>query len=392
MPITLKDNLDTEGVRSTGATRGRANFVPQQDATVVARIRAAGAILLGKSNTPELTLSFETDSPLLGRTSNPYDLTRNSGGSSGGAAAIIAAGGAALDLGSDTGGSIRVPSHMCGTAGICPTSGRVPRTGHIIPPGGLTDAFTTIGPMARRVDDLILTLPLISGMDFRDPAIVPMPLGDPQAVDLKSLRIATYDDNGIRSASADVAETTRKAARALADAGCTVHADRPAAMARTAQIYFNLTIADWAWTIQNLLDAYGTHDTESPLAGFVQEMRAHPPTAQEISTYVVEWDAFRSEMLAFMQAYDAIICPPCAFVAQPHRASEGPGNSGAFTYTETFNLTGWPGAVVRCGTSAEGLPIGVQIVARPWREDVALAIAKHLETVFGGYDAHGLVV
>src|SRR5206468_535876 len=168
----------TAGVRSTGGTQGRATFIPQQDATVVARLRSAGAVLLGKTNTPELTLSFETDCPLFGRTSNPYDLTRSSGGSSGGAAAIIAAGGSPLDLGSDTGGSIRVPSHMCGIAGIRPTSGRVPRTGHIIPPGGMLDSLTTIGPMARFVDDLILTLPLVAGVDWRDPAIVPAPLYD----------------------------------------------------------------------------------------------------------------------------------------------------------------------------------------------------------------------
>lgn len=196
VPITLKDSLDTEGVISTGGTKGRASFVPEQDATVTARLRGAGAILLGKTNTPELTLAGETANLIYGRTNNPYDLSRMPGGSSGGAGAIIASGGSPLDMGSDTGGSVRLPAHFCGIAGIKPTSGRVPRTGHIVPFGmGALDSLTQIGPMARYVEDLALALPIISGPDWRDPAIVPMPLGDPGAIDLKSLRVAVHTCN-----------------------------------------------------------------------------------------------------------------------------------------------------------------------------------------------------
>src|SRR5262245_57980307 len=161
VPMTIKDSFDTAGVISTGGTKGRALFLPSQDAAAVARLRQAGAILMGKTNTPELTLSFETDNLIYGRTNNPYDLSRTPGGSSGGAAAIIAAGGSPLDLGSDLGGSIRLPSHFCGIAGIKPTSGRVPRTGHI--PSfdiGPLEAWMQVGPMARFVEDLILTLPI----------------------------------------------------------------------------------------------------------------------------------------------------------------------------------------------------------------------------------------
>src|SRR5262245_19756015 len=162
VPMTIKDSLDTAGVISTGGTKGRASYVPTADATVVARLRAAGAILLGKTNTPELTLSFETDNLLYGRTNNPYDLARTPGGSSGGAAAIIAAGGSPFDIGSDTAASIRWPAHCCGIAGIKPTAGRVPRTGHIIPFGlGARDMLTQNGPMARFVEDLSLILPII---------------------------------------------------------------------------------------------------------------------------------------------------------------------------------------------------------------------------------------
>ena len=147
VPITLKDSLDTAGMVSTWGTMGRADFTPEHDATVVARLRAAGAVILGKTNTPEFTLAGITDNDVYGRTNNPYDVERSPAGSSGGAGAILAAGGSALDLGSDTGGSIRMPSHYCGIAGIKPTSGRVPRTGHAISfEVGALDAFTQIGP------------------------------------------------------------------------------------------------------------------------------------------------------------------------------------------------------------------------------------------------------
>ena len=137
VPITIKDSLDTEGIVSTGGTLGRRDYVPSQDAPVVARLRAAGAVLLGKTNTPELTLSGETNNLIYGRTCNPFDTRRSPGGSSGGSAAIIACAGSALELGSDTGGSIREPAHLCGIAGIKPTSGRTSRSGHIVPYGGV---------------------------------------------------------------------------------------------------------------------------------------------------------------------------------------------------------------------------------------------------------------
>jgi amidase len=220
VPITIKDSLDTEGIVTTGGTLGRKDYLPDQDAPVVARLRAAGAVLLGKTNTPELTFSGETNNLIYGRTNNPYDLQRSPGGSSGGSAAIVACGGAALDLGSDTGGSIREPAHLCGIAGIKPTSGRTPRSGHIVPwGGGALDSLTQIGPMARYVEDLSLALPLICGPDGRDPAVVPVPLGDPQAVDTSQLRIAWFADNGIVSPVDDIQRVVIATAKALRSKG-----------------------------------------------------------------------------------------------------------------------------------------------------------------------------
>ena len=381
IPITLKDSLDTAGMVSTWGTTGRAGFTPETDATVVARLRAAGAIVLGKTNTPEFTLAGITDNDVYGRTNNPYDVERSPAGSSGGAGAILAAGGSALDLGSDTGGSIRMPSHYCGIAGIKPTSGRVPRTGHAISfEVGALDAFTQIGPMARHVEDLSLTLSIIAGPDGHDPAVVPAPLGDPQDVSVRDLRVAFFTDNGIKSPSPDTVSTVQTAARVLADHGVAVTEDRPQGVSDAERLWYSLYLADGGAWIRRLIHAAGTEHLSSALDWM---QTARPVSLTEFTQQMSRWNVYRSAMLAFMQPYDVLLCPVSATPATRHDAPDGPD----FTYTFAHNLTGWPGAVVRCGTSAEGLPIGVQIVARPWREDVALAVAQYLETNLGGWQS-----
>jgi amidase len=378
VPITLKDSIDTAGMITTGGTLGRARYLPQEDATVAARLRAAGAVLLGKTNTPELTSSYETDNLVYGQTNNPYDLARTPGGSSGGAAAILAAGGSALDIGSDTGGSIRFPSHCCGIAGIKPTSGRVPRTGHIFPFGGITDLFTQLGPMARYVDDLILTLPVIAGVDWRDPAIVPMPLGDPVAVDFSGLRISFHTDNGIASPTPETAEIVRRAAETLAGIVSRMDEVRPEGIQDSFEIIDALWSADGGVSTRKLLERAGT--TRHTL-DWLDQME--PISISQLSDLVDKWDAFRVKMTTFLENYDVILSPVNASPARKH--GEFSDTDLAFSYTQTYNLTGWPAAVVRGGTSADGLPIGVQIIARPWREDVALAVANHLELALGGF-------
>ncbi len=383
VPMTIKDSFDTADVISTGGTKGRASFIPTQDATVVARLRRAGAILLGKTNTPELTLAFETDNLIYGRTNNPYNLSRTPGGSSGGAAAIIAAGGSPLDIGSDFGGSIRLPSHFCGIAGIKPTSGRVPRTGHIISfDMGALDALQQIGPMARFVEDLVLTLPIIAGVDWHDPAIVPMPLGDPKTIALKGLRVAFHTDNGIVSPTPETAEVVRSAVKALSDKGVSVEENRPTGIERSDEMMSRLFSADGAW-VRRLLEQARTTEVH-PFNQWAQDTQSGvAKLTAEFVDLTRQLDSFRSAMLAFLETYDVIICPVNAYPAMSHGTLSD--KFPAFSYTITYNLTGWPGAVVRGGTSPDGLPIGIQIVARPWREDVALAVAQHIETVLGGW-------
>jgi amidase len=383
VPITLKDSLDTAGIVSTGGTLGRRDFVPQQDAPVVARLRAGGAVLLGKTNTPELTLSGETNNLIYGRSNNPYDLTRSPGGSSGGSAAIIACGGSALELGSDTGGSIREPAHLCGITGIKPTSGRTPRSGHIVPYGGVLDSLTQIGPMARYVEDLVLALPIICGPDGRDPNVVPVALGDPAAIDVSRLRVAWYADNGIVAPDDEIQRVVGATAQALRAEVDVLDNRLLPGMRALVSLATELRESANAGVIQRLLKRYGTTQPGPDLEGYLTEKslaasdRVDPALLEAI-------DEARSQALGFFADYDAIVCPPSHALARPHGASHK-DSFDDWSYMTIHNLLGWPGVSVRAGSSSSGLPVGVQIVAAPWREDIALALAHRIEALLGGY-------
>jgi amidase len=381
VPFTVKDSFETAGVISTAGLKGRAAFVPDKDATAVARLRAAGAILLGKTNTPELTLAFETNNLVYGRTNNPYNLERTSGGSSGGAAAILASSGSPFDVGTDTGGSIRLPSHFCGIVGLKPTQGRVPRTGHIISFDGPHQFLTHIGPMARYVEDLALLLPILAGPDGVDPSIVPLSLNDSGKVELKKLRTAFFTDNGDVPATPDTAAVVKEAAKKIGDAGAVVTEARPEPIRDAYELYVGILWADGGAWARRLLQKTGTQ--EALLEQRLSQFKAIP--IGDYTALLERWDQFKSQMLRFWQNYDVLICPVNAHPAIPHGTTYQGRNLAAYGYTMAFNLTGWPSAVVRCGTSAEGLPIGVQVVAPPWREDVSLAVAQHLQIAFKGW-------
>lgn len=385
VPISIKDSLDTEGVISTGGTLGRKNFIPKVDAPTVARLRAAGAVLIAKTNTPELTLSAETNNLIYGRTNNPFDLDRSPGGSSGGSAAIIAAGGSFLELGSDTGGSIREPAHLCGIAGIKPTAGRTPRTGHIVPyGGGALDSLTQIGPMARFVDDLILALPIICGPDGQDPSCVPVSVRDPLDIDVSQLKIAYFTDNGVVEACADIIRVVQETASELKNSGLNIKEAPLPGMAHLAMLSKQLREATGEAFILRLLERYGTTDPGPDLAGYFidgatdQDQKISPELLEQI-------DEAKSQALQFMAQYDVILCPAAKEIARPHRASHK-DTFDDWSYIMMLNLLGWPGVTVRAGTSSTGnLPVGVQIIAAPWREDIALAVAKKIELLMGGY-------
>jgi amidase len=382
VPFTIKDSLDTVRVVTTAGTVGWRDRVPTRDATVVARLKAAGGILLGKTNTPEFTWSNETDNDVYGRTSNPYDLTRTPGGSSGGAAAIVAAGGSPFDIGSDTGDSIRQPAHVCGIAGLKPTSGRVPRTGHWPGYRGLLESFTQLGPLARRVEDLEFLLPILAGPDEEDPHVPPVPLGDPSTVVVEGLRVVTFTDNGVRTPTPETIVAVEAAARALDSTGAAVRSDAPPGIGEAWEAWDGLIRADgFAW-LHRLIEAagtpgwgsYATRDWISP---------GDPLPTDGLTELIERADGIRARLLRWVQDVDLIVCP-----AMPQPAIRHGESSAAWfgdTYSDIHNLTGWPAVVVRGGSSAEGLPIGVQLVALPWREDVALAGARVVEAASGGW-------
>lgn len=386
LPMTVKDNLDTAGIVSTGGTAGRSDFVPDHDATAVARVKAAGAIVIGKTNTPELTLAFETDNTVYGATNNPYDTSRTSGGSSGGAAANLAVGGTTLEIGSDTAGSVRVPSHFCGTAGLRTTSGRVARTGHILPPFGALEELTVLGPMARTVEDLELLLPVLCGPDPMDPAIVDMPLDMSSDVDLSELRIAKYVDNGIIPTSAETVAAIDAAAEALEKAGAEVEETRPPGIEASFEMYLALFGADGGAAVRNLLEMYGTSEP-SPLvlgvAGLLADFAVDTPG--EFDELIVQWGMFKASMLEFMSQYDLLLTPVTPTPAVSHGTMFDEDVLPGFSYALVYNLTGWPCSVVRAAHSEDGLPIGAQLVSGPWREDLVLAGARVIEDTLGGF-------
>lgn len=354
VPFTVKDWIDAAGLPCTGGDPQFRDRVPAVDAPVVARLRAAGAILLGKTN-------IMVENPVYGRTNNPYNRAYSPAGSSSGEAALIAAGGSPLGLGSDSGGSIRQPAHNCGITGLKPTSGLLPLTGHFPFISALNDPRTTIGPMARFVEDLALTLPILAGPDGRDPSVVPVPVRDWRAVEVAGLRVSVYTHHAEAQPTVETAATCRAVAHVLSAHGAHVVEALPP---RIEEAY-ELTRQYW----------------RRPESASQDEWLPDGPallSSEEVERHLFHWDRFRRSLLAWMADYDLVLTPAAEQPAAPHGE---PG--GGIPYTLPYSLTGWPAVVVRAGTSLEGLPIGVQLVARPWRDDVALAAAALVETHFG---------
>jgi amidase len=386
VPFSIKDSIAVQGTVCTAGTLGLEHAAPSAaDATLVARLRAAGAIPLARTNLPDLLFAFESDNLIRGRTNNPYDLSRTSGGSSGGEAALIAACGSPFGLGSDAAGSVRLPAHFCGIASIKPTSGRLPRTGHVPPAGGWLETLWQIGPMARRVEDLIELMPLLAYPDGRDHTVIGMPVRDPDQVDVASLRIAWFTDNGIAPAGAATVAAMQCAAAALSSEVRVMDQRRPPAVEESYDLEMRLIGPDGGDGLRDFLTAIGSTRTHPLLDGWLNKLESYRTTLAGFAGYWAALDRFRARLLAFLDDYDAILSPVCAHPALPHGTSIDENIFPGFSYTMTHNLTGWPAAVVRCGETETGLPIGVQIAAHPWREDVALSIAQRIEAFCVGW-------
>jgi amidase len=388
VPFSIKDSIEVAGTVCSAGTLGYRNNAPSvHDATLVARLRAAGAIPIARTNLPDLLFAFESDNLILGRTNNPYNLERTSGGSSGGEAALIAACGSPFGLGSDAAGSVRLPAHYCGIATIKPTSGRLARTGHVPPAGGWIEMLWQIGPMARRVEDLWTMMPILLGPDGQDRTVVPMPFAERADHTLSKLRVAFFTDNGILAADADTQATVHSAANALADVVQSAQEQRPPWIERSYDLEMELLGIDGGDSLRAFAHSIGSHQTHPLLEGWLSKLK---PCRTNVAGFAKFWsalDEFRTSMHGFLNDYDVLLSPVSSSPAVPHGTSVHDSVFPGFSYTMAHNLTGWPAAVVRCGTSRDGLPIGVQIAAAPWREDIALAVAEYLESACGGWQA-----
>lgn len=356
VPFTVKDWIEVADMPCIAGDERYRTYVPSHNATTVSRLLDAGCVLLGKTTVGD-------DSSVYGRVSNPYRLSCTPGGSSSGEAAIIAASGSPFGLGSDSGGSIREPAHLCGIAGLRPTTGRIPITGHLPRINTFVDPRTVIGPMARFVDDLTAILPILSGVDWRDPSVVPMPVGDPSRVNCASLRGAFYTNYASQEPSADGGAIALRAARFLDGAGIRMTERWPSRLDE----------------VLGITQEYWSRAGSEGLADEWQPDGCGKLTGVEVERHLWQWDRFRRTLIAFMEEFDFIVTPVSDYAAREH------GRTGGAPYCLPYSLAGAPCVVVRAGTSSDGLPVGVQVVARPWREDVALAVAKMIEAQFGGW-------
>ena len=385
VPFSIKDSMDVRGTRTTAGTWGRRNArTADCDATVVQRLRNAGAIPIAKTNLPDLLFAYESDNLIFRRTNNPYDLERTPGGSSGGESALIDACGSPLGLGSDAAGSVRVPAAFCGIASIKPTSGGLPRTGHVPPVGGWIEALWQIGPMARFTEDLMLAMQIMAGEDVLDFTSPPVEF---VAAKPHRLRTAFFTDNGIAACSSEVVAAVNNCARHLSQTGHEVIEMRPPLLEQAYELEMALLGADGGEGINAYLECVGSTQIHPLLEdGFLSRIRKYKRSMPEFAALWTNWDTYRAAMAKFFTEYDAILCPVYTHPALKHGETVKAGNFEGFSYTMAWNVSGNPAATVRVA-EVDGLPINVQVVTARWQDMLALEICQVLEKQFGGWQA-----
>jgi len=391
VPISIKSSFSVEGLRWEAGTRLRQGIVARQDAPLVARLKAAGAIVLGTTNTPEFLMAWETDNLLYGRANNPWDPERTPGGSSGGEAAAIAAGMSAGGVGSDGGGSIRVPAHFSGICGLKPTPGRIPSTGHFPVSAGPFASIGVVGPMARNVDDLKILFEVMQGPDVGETNAAPVPLRWPIDDEVRKLRVGYFEDDGRTPVAPEIRAAVRAAAEALRSAGFQVQPFRPEGLEEARQLWWKYFVVVGGMLLRPLFN--GRESDLSPILRQFLQWSAEEPslTGETLLNVWIQRDIVHAKFLAQMERYPILLCPAAAIPAFRHgeRSWRVEGKTvnyfDAWSYAEFFNLLGNPAAVVPVGSSCEGLPIGVQIVGRPWEEEQVLTVAAALEKECGAW-------
>jgi Asp-tRNA(Asn)/Glu-tRNA(Gln) amidotransferase A subunit family amidase len=396
LPVTIKDSIASEGVRSTDGMKILEHNVPDRDAPTVARYRQAGAVMIGKTNIPEMAMDYDCENPVFGATNNPWNLARVPGGSSGGEAAALAAGLSALGLGSDYGGSIRIPSHFSGVVGLKPSWGTIPGIGHLFGPYDPFAApgpppvanMATIGPMARYVDDLTLAYNILRGPDPDSPYTVPTNEARPEGVDTKKVRCALFTDGGGAPVRTEIRAAVERAGMALQRAGLAVDPAIPP-IRNATELWWSYATADGG---QPLIDAMGDRIALSRERLRLFMFQPQPvKSAAEFFGVAIRRDKYRIDLAKFMERYPIVICAPFCITAFEHGALEVDIDGTKYSLFDAnwpalwVNCAGLPAAVVSGGHDRNGLPIGIQIVGRAFGEETVLAVAKVLEQELGAF-------
>jgi amidase len=389
LPMTVKSSIATAGYRCEIGSLLHKGDVPREDAVVVARLRAAGALILGTTNCPEFLMAYETANLLHGRTSNPWDLDRSSGGSSGGESSAIAAGLSAAGLGSDSGGSVRLPAHFTGICSLKPTPGRIPGRGHLPPCVGPFSTLGAIGPMARTMPDIDLLFRNLSGQDPIDPVSPPLSPRTPTFDELRRHKIGYFEDDSLVPVTPETRAAVHAAADALRSVGFCVEPFRPRTLEQLRKLWWTFFVQCGAMFYEP--EIHGKHAQLSPVfKEFLSIAESHSQlTARELLDAWAESDLLRAKTLAEMNEYPVLLCPVASIPAFRHgeRSWTIEGRTvdylDAVRHTQWFNMLAAPAAVVPVGHSPKGLPIGVQVIARPYEDEVALGIAAFVDAAFG---------
>ncbi len=395
VPFTVKEAIAVAGMPQAAGIVARQAFRSARNAPTVQRLEDAGAIVLGVTNTSEVTLWIESSNRLYGRTGNPYDLSRTAGGSSGGEGAAVGSGGSPFGLGSDIGGSIRIPALFCGVFGHKPSAGLVPNTAMYPPSSEANGRMLGVGPLARRAEDLMPVLRIIAGPDGEDPVTEPLELGDPGAVSLDGLRVVLAEDTSVRPVDAELHDARERAAGALAACGAVL--ERVSLRSwRGAALPFLTALSSGADEptsellaaagaepagVVRLLAPRGPHTLPTRLI-LLSELIPQNPESRQARRLLARARELGDELRAVIG--NGVLLHP-AFRRPAPRHGGTVGRPWLLAPSLVFNLAGVPVTEVPLGLSRGGLPLGVQVAAGLGRDHISIAVALELERVFGGW-------
>ena len=383
IPVSIKSSIAVAGLKFECGSRTRAGIVAQQDAVLVQRLKGAGAIVLGNTNVPEMLMAYHTENPIYGRTKSAWDIERTPGGSSGGEAAAIAAGLCAAGIGSDGGGSIRVPAHFSGLCGLKPTPGRIPITGHWPESAGPFALLGVVGPMARSVEDLDLLFRVVRGFDAGDPMAAPLQQPPISKLDLQRVTVGYFEEHDAAPVTAETRAAVQSAVSALKDTGVDVEHFEPDVLAEAREHWWTLFVRLAAEMLGP--EFKGRERETSPILTYSDR----PPTKGELLAAWFGRDQLRMRLRRQMERVSVLICPACSIPAFRHGEREWTVEGkrvsymDAMSYAQWFNLLGNPGLVLPAGCSREGLPIGVQVVGQPNAEELILKVALAIQEALG---------